>query len=66
LEVVASKWATTAEMVLILSQQDKDATNDEGNINGVYSILATTFADMHMKDRGLARPRTQSRALYAS
>jgi len=57
LALAAPKSTATAEMVVIVSKQDKDASYDEGYINGIYRILATTFAYVHMKGRG-ARKNT--------
>jgi len=57
LEVAPAKAATAAEMVVILSQQDENASYDVAYINGIYGILATTFAYVHMKGRG-ARKNT--------
>jgi len=57
LEVAPAKAATAAEMVVNLSQQDENASYDVAYINGIYRILATTFAYVHMKGRG-ARKNT--------
>ena len=57
LQVAPAKAATAAEMVVILSQQDENASYDVAYINGIYRILATTFAYVHMKGRG-ARKNT--------
>jgi len=56
LALAAPKSTATAEMVVIVSQ-DKDASYDDGYINGIYRILATTFAYVPMKGSG-ARKNT--------
>jgi len=57
LEVAPAKAATAAEMVVNLSQQDENASYDVAYTDGIYRILATTFAYVHMKGRG-ARKNT--------
>jgi len=52
LEVVLAKAATAAEMVVILSEQDENASYDVAYISCIYRILATTFANVHIKGRG--------------
>jgi len=49
LEVAPANAATAAEMVVIFSQQDENASCDVAYINEIYRILATTFAYVHMK-----------------
>jgi len=59
LEVVLAKAATAAEMVVILSEQEENASYDVAYISCIYRILATIFANVHIKGRG-ARKNTRA------